>query len=302
MTICLTMIVKNEAAVIERCLAAVRDHIDYWVIVDTGSTDDTKALVLDALFGVPGELHSHAWRGFGEARTRAFELAKGKADYALVIDADETVTFAGPRPDLTDDAYAVWAIPNDNAKCATHRIFRLDMNWRYEGVIHEYPVSDAGLPRPDVELIDWLTIDGRHTDGARSTNPQKYRDDALTIGAALVNDPGNARLVFYLAQSWRDAGDDERAARHYLQRAEMGIGTNPEEIYISLLEAGRALARSQRLFEAEAVLFRARLQSPTRPEAAACLGQLSGFLGRNLPPTGTVAVETCHYRPDEAAA
>ena len=36
--ICLNMIVKNEAPVIERCLASVRPWVDYWVIVDTGST------------------------------------------------------------------------------------------------------------------------------------------------------------------------------------------------------------------------------------------------------------------------
>lgn len=36
------MIVKNESHVIKRCLDSVKDFIDYWVIVDTGSTDDTK--------------------------------------------------------------------------------------------------------------------------------------------------------------------------------------------------------------------------------------------------------------------
>ena len=39
--ICLNMIVKNEEPVIERCLATVKPHIDYWVIVDTGSSDNT---------------------------------------------------------------------------------------------------------------------------------------------------------------------------------------------------------------------------------------------------------------------
>jgi len=44
-TICLCMIVKNEAAVIERCLASVRPLIDTWVISDTGSTDGTQDLI-----------------------------------------------------------------------------------------------------------------------------------------------------------------------------------------------------------------------------------------------------------------
>ena len=43
-TICLNMIVKNEQPVIRRCLASVKEMIDYWVIVDTGSTDGTQDL------------------------------------------------------------------------------------------------------------------------------------------------------------------------------------------------------------------------------------------------------------------
>ena len=35
-TICLNMIVKNESAIIERCLNSLVNQIDYWVIVDTG--------------------------------------------------------------------------------------------------------------------------------------------------------------------------------------------------------------------------------------------------------------------------
>ena len=52
--ICLNMIVKNESAVIERCLASLRDHIDAWVIVDTGSTDDTMDKIRASLKGIPG--------------------------------------------------------------------------------------------------------------------------------------------------------------------------------------------------------------------------------------------------------
>ena len=41
------MIVKNESAVIKRCLDSVKEIIDYWVIIDTGSTDDTKEIIQD---------------------------------------------------------------------------------------------------------------------------------------------------------------------------------------------------------------------------------------------------------------
>ena len=44
-TICLSMIVKDEAPVIERCLRSVKPWIDHWVIVDTGSSDGTQAMI-----------------------------------------------------------------------------------------------------------------------------------------------------------------------------------------------------------------------------------------------------------------
>ena len=48
-TICLTMIVKNEAETIKRCIDSVKDHIDYLVICDTGSTDGTQDLIKEIM-------------------------------------------------------------------------------------------------------------------------------------------------------------------------------------------------------------------------------------------------------------
>jgi len=48
-TICLNMIVKNESHVIIKTFDNILSNInlDYWVISDTGSTDNTKELIID---------------------------------------------------------------------------------------------------------------------------------------------------------------------------------------------------------------------------------------------------------------
>ena len=43
-TISLCMIVKNEEAVLARCLESIADLMDEIIIVDTGSTDRTKEI------------------------------------------------------------------------------------------------------------------------------------------------------------------------------------------------------------------------------------------------------------------
>jgi tetratricopeptide (TPR) repeat protein len=233
-TVCLNMIVRDESAVIERCLASVRPWIDHWVIVDTGSRDDTRERIRRAMEGIPGELFERPWRDFGHNRTEALELAKGRADYLLFIDADETLGVA-PRaswPALTQDAYSL------EARFAELRYDRVSLvstrlPWRWEGVLHEY--LDAGRPVEQPRIAGfWIEV---RSEGARSKDPRKFEKDAAVLEAAVAREPGNARYAFYLAQSLRDAGKLEAAREAYAKRATMG-GWD-EEVWYSLYQVAR---------------------------------------------------------------
>src|SRR3990167_4045655 len=108
-TICLNMIVRNEVDVIERCLESVKPLIDYWVIVDTGSTDGTQDKIKSILQNIPGELHEQAWESFAHNRTEAIMFARGKADFLFVIDANDTLSIP-PKfklPKLNCDSYSL---------------------------------------------------------------------------------------------------------------------------------------------------------------------------------------------------
>ena len=106
-TICLNMIVRNEAHIVREVLDCVAKYIDYWVIVDTGSDDGTQDIIRahTAELGIPGELHERTWQNFGVNRTQALDLAKGHADYIWVIDADDLVMGDLDLTNLTADAY-----------------------------------------------------------------------------------------------------------------------------------------------------------------------------------------------------
>jgi glycosyltransferase involved in cell wall biosynthesis len=218
-TVCLNMIVKDEAPVILRCLSSVQPLIDYWVIVDTGSSDDTRELILEALREVPGELHERPWRDFAHNRTEALKLAHGHGDYVLVIDADEAMEIDSDfhLPELSCDSYNI-QIRYGSCSYVRRQLVRNSLPWRYEGVLHEYITCE--LAHTEDFLAGLTTI--VHHDGARSRDATTYLRDALVLEKALEEDPQNTRYVFYLAQSYRDAGDLEQAVRHYQQRAEMG--------------------------------------------------------------------------------
>jgi glycosyltransferase involved in cell wall biosynthesis len=82
--ISLTMIVKNEAATLGRCLSSVRDLVDEIIVVDTGSSDNTKEIAghHDArAFDLP-------WPdSFAAARNESLRYATGQ--WILWLDADE---------------------------------------------------------------------------------------------------------------------------------------------------------------------------------------------------------------------
>jgi hypothetical protein len=217
-SLCLNMIVKNEAHVIRRCLDSVRAYVSHWVIVDTGSSDDTQGIVRSHFHDIPGELHERPWRDFGTNRSEAIALARGRSDYILVMDADNA--FGAPPGfrfgTLDADAYYVAhryaGIEYGLAVLLADRIA-----WRYQGVLHEYVTAD--VPHRIVPLPGpWIDV---FHEGARSRDPQTYLKDAAILEAALVKEPGNARYAFYLAQSLKDAGELPRALAAFRKRATM---------------------------------------------------------------------------------
>ncbi|ORB27645.1 glycosyltransferase [Mycolicibacterium parafortuitum] len=261
-TICLNMIVRNEAHVVHEVLDSVAPYISSWVIVDTGSNDGTQDKIRNhmAALGIPGELHERPWRNFGHNRSEALELARARADYIWVMDADDIVVGTPDFGDLTADVYQLHYGPG--VFYWRRQLFRDGMPWRYVGVLHEY--ADCDAPFNELRLDGDYYIESRRL-GGRNLDPEKYARDAEILLAEVNRNPEDARSVFYLAQSYFDYGDVESARHWYSRRAEM-TGYD-EETYYSLARVAECMLRLGEPWpEVQDAYLRAWEYRPTRAE------------------------------------
>ncbi len=85
-TISACLIVKNEAKVLERCLKSIQPIVDEIILVDTGSTDETKEIASR----YTNQIYDFEWvDDFSKARNYSF--SKATMDYIYVADADEII-------------------------------------------------------------------------------------------------------------------------------------------------------------------------------------------------------------------
>jgi tetratricopeptide (TPR) repeat protein len=215
------LIVRNEAALLPRCLRSLRGVADEIVVVDTGSTDAT---VETATAHGARVLHFPWCEDFSAARNFAVEHASG--DCVLTIDADEYLSgnpaearaalehfAAGPIAEslglvtivneLVEDAGTSESIDH------TTRVFS-PRHFRYQGAIHEQLVHVEGRPACGVEV--GLTL--RHT--GYSLTPEeaaaKAKRNIALLRKELAAHPRDEYFRYQLAKAWQSMGRTQAAA------------------------------------------------------------------------------------------
>lgn len=253
------MIVKNESHCILETLECMYRYIDYYVICDTGSTDDTKK-VIKTFFdskNIKGEIYDHEWKNFGHNRSLAMQCAYKKSEYLWVMDADDLIVGDLKLPKyLTADSY--------NLTFGLHftyerpLIFNNKLKWEFKGVLHEFANCVSKKTVNSQKLTGNFYIESRRL-GDRNKDPEKYKKDALLLMNAIENkiDPDlKDRYIFYTGQSWKDYGDYEKAIEWYNKR----IATDGwlEEVYYSMLQVGYCLDKLNKpIDEIEKIYLRA---------------------------------------------
>ena len=221
--LCLNMIVKNEGHIIKDTLTKLLKKvpaIDYWVISDTGSTDETKEIISDFFKerNINGELFDDDWKDFGHNRTKALEHAFGKSRFLMVFDADDEICGDFVLPDLKIDSYHFQFGDVNGISYTRTQIINNKKKWKYVGVLHEIITCCEHSNGMDTIKGNYYTISGKS--GSRSQDQNKYQKDALILEKAYDeavknNDDLYHRYGFYCANSYYDSGKWTDAIKWY---------------------------------------------------------------------------------------
>mgnify|MGYP000870033800 FL=1 len=212
MTVSLCMIVKNEEDVLARCLESVSDLMDEIIILDTGSTDDTKAIAGRFTKNV---YDFHWIDDFAAARNAAF--GKATMDYIFWLDADDVleekdhVKFAALKESLAPSVDSVTMeyhlafdeYGNVSFRLQRNRLVKRANRFRWVGAVHEYLEVRGNIYHSDIAV----THKSLHHDSDRNLRIYEKR---LAEGEEF-----SPRDVYYYANELYDHKQYQKAASFY---------------------------------------------------------------------------------------
>ncbi len=212
-TLSVCMIVKNEQEVLGRCLNCIKNVADEIVIVDTGSSDDTKSIA--KLY--TDNIYDFTWiDNFAAARN--FSFSKATMDYVMWLDADDVIEEEDQTklkellkdPDENTDIFMLkYNVAFDKNGDPTvsyyrERIFKRSNNYKWTGEIHEVITPEGTVVYEDIIICHRKIKTG---DPKRNLNIFKRM---LSEGKTL-----DARLHFYYARELSYNGYTEEAIQEF---------------------------------------------------------------------------------------
>ena len=232
----LVMIVKNAGNILRVCLQNNKKYIDYWTIVDTGSTDNTCNIIKEELKDVPGQLHYCDFIDFSQARNRSLDLSSKSCKYTIILDDSYFIKGGNTLRNLlittNKDCLSI-KIGKYNGNCFTNdyyskRIIKSSCNFKYKYRVHEdidtYDVEH--IKEKDI-FIDDLEYKSHTT---RSFN--RYNRDIEMLLLDLQDYPDDAKTIYYLAVTYYNLEKYDKSLKYYNKLSSLDI-LHPEYIFSS---------------------------------------------------------------------
>lgn len=218
-SLALCMIVKNEEEMLGGCLESIKEFVDEIIVVDTGSSDNTKQIALDH----GAKVFDFEWiNDFAAARNYA--KAQSSCDYVMALDADERfnsevgdamrtalnnqgakvgfIRLTNARS-IEDDVASVLSGVNADGTATYLPRFLLNVDGNdWVGRVHEAPTQLHGAFYLDADLVH-LGADSDY----RSSKGKGLRNLKL-LEQILIEDPDQPPIFYsYLAGERESVGD-----------------------------------------------------------------------------------------------
>lgn len=259
MGICLNMIVRNESKNLPRLFASIHDVIDYFVIADTGSEDNTIELIhaLGNTYNIPGMVISHQWIDFAhnrnlalEAAVQALEDGKHSSNWIMIMDADEELVVLDPDFKSTLMEGYTYSTHKRFGEIIFNHFFLIwikGQQWRWEGRIHNYLMNSHGTVLK--KHLNTVFIKSHVFVGAKSIPFKGGSDKAVHDAHILMEelngssiDKKNVHRFFQLGNSLLATGDLPLAVEYLEQVA--AFTQAPKDVrYISLILISKSLMK-----------------------------------------------------------
>ena len=266
--ISLCMIVKNEAAVLGRCLDSMRDAVEEIIIVDTGSTDETKEIA----GRYTEKIYDFPWvDDFSAARN--FSFSKATMDFIMWMDADDVLppsqaaallalkqTLAPETDVVTMKYHLAWDAQGRVSFLSTReRLLRRAAGHRWAGRVHECIAMAGAVVHAPLYL--------EH----RSVHSKSERNLNIYEAQRAEGFPFSAREMYYYARELADHGRYEAAAEQFEAFLAGGEGWFEDNIgaCLALDDCYRQLADGQRR---RLALGRSFCYAPPRAQICCALG------------------------------
>lgn len=279
----LVMNVRDDADVLGRCIDSVLPVISSYLIIDTGSIDNTKEVVKEKLGHLPGELLETEWVSHAHNRTLLLRVANdsdvGDSDFSLMMDSDMTLEIPdGNVPELTYDMYLI-DIYDRGSIYPLPLLTNRKQEWVYGGPAHAYlSAVNANATVGKTRQWGWKLIDHG---GSDNTRPGKLEKDLANLQLAVAQNPTDARSWYYLAQTYRDLEMWQEAVAAY--RFRISLGGWQEEIYSAMLNAGIILTRKFGTADGLQVLLDTWIHRPTRAEPLRAIAEIATIIADQIP-------------------